>query len=117
MIAAVFFFQAEDGIRDVAVTGVQTCALPIFGVADVSGARNPDYLIVELTLWCVTVSRAAGNRTSGEQCPLGLFRAARELLQTPFRRRQNSPFACKPSLCGSGHRAERDQALLHDGER
>src|SRR6266436_8922968 len=26
-----FFFQAEDGIRDVAVTGVQTCALPIYG--------------------------------------------------------------------------------------
>src|SRR5690349_24771943 len=27
----VFFFQAEDGIRDLYVTGVQTCALPIFG--------------------------------------------------------------------------------------
>src|SRR5207248_8733885 len=27
-----FFFQAEDGIRDRTVTGVQTCALPIFGV-------------------------------------------------------------------------------------
>src|SRR2546429_5882849 len=27
-----FFFQAEDGIRDVAVTGVQTCALPIYRV-------------------------------------------------------------------------------------
>src|SRR2546429_9921500 len=26
-----FFLQAEDGIRDVAVTGVQTCALPISG--------------------------------------------------------------------------------------
>ena len=26
----VFFFQAEDGIRDVAVTGVQTCVLPIY---------------------------------------------------------------------------------------
>src|SRR5690606_13168428 len=26
----VFFFQAEDGIRDFHVTGVQTCALPIF---------------------------------------------------------------------------------------
>src|SRR5207245_7902721 len=25
-----FFFQAEDGIRDATVTGVQTCALPIF---------------------------------------------------------------------------------------
>src|SRR5439155_8940201 len=30
-----FFFQAEDGIRDGHVTGVQTCALPIFG--DVQG--------------------------------------------------------------------------------
>src|SRR3712207_3544743 len=28
--AFVFFFQAEDGIRDIGVTGVQTCALPIF---------------------------------------------------------------------------------------
>src|SRR5688572_31833445 len=27
--AGVFFFQAEDGIRDLTVTGVQTCALPI----------------------------------------------------------------------------------------
>src|SRR5690606_40486971 len=26
----IFFFQAEDGIRDFHVTGVQTCALPIF---------------------------------------------------------------------------------------
>src|SRR2546422_3205520 len=33
-----FFFQAEDGIRDVAVTGVQTCALPIYGVEGVKGA-------------------------------------------------------------------------------
>src|SRR3712207_8864459 len=28
-IVCVFFFQAEDGIRDIGVTGVQTCALPI----------------------------------------------------------------------------------------
>src|SRR3712207_8267853 len=25
-----FFFQAEDGIRDIGVTGVQTCALPLY---------------------------------------------------------------------------------------
>src|SRR5947209_20398795 len=31
MMYSVFFFQAEDGIRDIGVTGVQTCALPIFG--------------------------------------------------------------------------------------
>src|SRR6266850_4300049 len=30
MILVVFFFQAEDGIRDYKVTGVQTCALPIY---------------------------------------------------------------------------------------
>src|SRR2546428_10617624 len=29
-VGVVFFFQAEDGIRDLIVTGVQTCALPIF---------------------------------------------------------------------------------------
>src|SRR2546422_10376045 len=34
-----FFFQAEDGIRDVAVTGVQTCALPISSAAAVSSFR------------------------------------------------------------------------------
>src|SRR3712207_7698715 len=28
-VLSVFFFQAEDGIRDIGVTGVQTCALPI----------------------------------------------------------------------------------------
>src|SRR5215203_4762259 len=28
-----FFFQAEDGIRDIGVTGVQTCALPIYSQA------------------------------------------------------------------------------------
>src|SRR5258708_11330914 len=30
LTADFFFFQAEDGIRDDLVTGVQTCALPIF---------------------------------------------------------------------------------------
>src|SRR2546425_349309 len=36
-----FFFQAEDGIRDKLVTGVQTCALPISGVL-IFGARTAD---------------------------------------------------------------------------
>src|SRR5947209_19767360 len=29
LLSQIFFFQAEDGIRDIGVTGVQTCALPI----------------------------------------------------------------------------------------
>src|SRR5207247_8447049 len=33
-LATCFFFQAEDGIRDPLVTGVQTCALPICLVSD-----------------------------------------------------------------------------------
>src|SRR3712207_6964668 len=35
-----FFFQAEDGIRDIGVTGVQTCALPIFGHVPVCVAKT-----------------------------------------------------------------------------
>src|SRR5204862_6009367 len=31
-----FFFQAEDGIRDLYVTGVQTCALPIYAIGAVA---------------------------------------------------------------------------------
>src|SRR5256886_11902470 len=35
-----FFFQAEDGIRDLTVTGVQTCALPIFFVCSLVEVRG-----------------------------------------------------------------------------
>src|SRR3712207_9069505 len=38
MLLFFFFFQAEDGIRDIGVTGVQTCALPIWRV----GRRRPE---------------------------------------------------------------------------
>src|SRR5258708_38146566 len=37
MSAKCFFFQAEDGIRDDLVTGVQTCALPIYIIEDGPG--------------------------------------------------------------------------------
>ena len=41
-----FFFQAEDGIRDVAVTGVQTCALPIYNVEiGRGGCTNPESIV------------------------------------------------------------------------
>ena len=33
MLFFFFFFQAEDGIRDIGVTGVQTCALPIYFIS------------------------------------------------------------------------------------
>src|SRR2546430_6309261 len=37
-----FFFQAEDGIRDLTVTGVQTCALPICSQSGSPSSRWPD---------------------------------------------------------------------------
>src|SRR5688572_27666411 len=54
-----FFFQAEDGIRDLTVTGVQTCALPIFALfglyqaifmANAGGAWDNAKKIVETEL-------------------------------------------------------------------
>src|SRR2546430_8892411 len=53
-----FFFQAEDGIRDLTVTGVQTCALPIF----VESAALPE---AACTVWSnlVGVARLAAGET------------------------------------------------------
>src|SRR2546422_2217767 len=49
-LSSFFFFQAEDGIRDVAVTGVQTCALPISIRRQLHGRRIGEMLhpVVEL---------------------------------------------------------------------
>ena len=44
---AVFFFQAEDGIRDRDVTGVQTCALPIY---EPTAGMTPDELNRMITI-------------------------------------------------------------------
>src|SRR5215510_15742572 len=57
-----FFFQAEDGIRDGHVTGVQTCALPI------SPGRQAGYHIHSLDQLSVVVEDAdqAGQELGGE---------------------------------------------------
>src|SRR3712207_8068051 len=52
-----FFFQAEDGIRDIGVTGVQTCALPICRGAHQT-TRD-----VGVKRWC-RVSHGANNQKS-----------------------------------------------------
>src|SRR5699024_11576740 len=41
-----FFFQAEDGIRDRNVTGVQTCALPICSIAGISHDQRLQLLLI-----------------------------------------------------------------------
>src|SRR2546430_3997894 len=71
----VFFFQAEDGIRDLTVTGVQTCALPIFAAADHVRDRRrrgggPDFggagaPLQDLCLHLVGCDGRAGGRPGG----------------------------------------------------
>src|SRR2546430_3315020 len=71
-----FFFQAEDGIRDLTVTGVQTCALPIFSNIVPSPSflflclRRPDSFAVAGTL----VSRRAAVPNAALAHPKGPFR-------------------------------------------
>src|SRR5437016_10518821 len=48
-MAHVFFFQAEDGIRDWSVTGVQTCALPISLGKVQARAKATDWLAIRAT--------------------------------------------------------------------
>src|SRR5207244_6194076 len=45
-----FFFQAEDGIRDDLVTGVQTCALPILSCFMVAGFNRLESLLTALVI-------------------------------------------------------------------
>src|SRR5436190_23182278 len=45
-----FFFQAEDGIRDHCVTGVQTCALPIFESIGGFGGGAATYQLMDSTI-------------------------------------------------------------------
>src|SRR2546421_4729840 len=58
-----FFFQAEDGIRDLIVTGVQTCALPI-SAPPVEGAAN--LALVRLLAQTLGVSPGAVEIISGK---------------------------------------------------
>src|SRR5206468_5546767 len=61
-----FFFQAEDGIRDLIVTGVQTCALPIW-----EGARHSRReRIVSPALRALVAQHAQAN-----EVPFGLAHA------------------------------------------
>src|SRR6266481_4094548 len=64
MFLLFFFFQAEDGIRDGTVTGVQTCSLPIFSVATGSGCAPSDDVPAGLKRAGTLIALATANRGS-----------------------------------------------------
>src|SRR2546430_13150110 len=61
--AVFFFFQAEDGIRDLTVTGVQTCALPIYDHGHIIQNQNfhPQYTIPLTPHSCSEMHGTAGT--------------------------------------------------------
>src|SRR5207302_3307517 len=74
-----FFFQAEDGIRDFHVTGVQTCALPIFGLtsmetrlrtisATTTGCEQIPGAPEQFTLMPMTSDGRSEERRVGKEC-------------------------------------------------
>src|SRR6266498_5826594 len=76
-MSCVFFFQAEDGIRDADVTGVQTCALPISALP-AGVPREPPYT--------QRLDEAVGAALAGGVAPP----LVEELVQQGIRRRQRS---------------------------
>src|SRR5690606_40442926 len=74
-----FFFQAEDGIRDFHVTGVQTCALPISARGRTPPRAFPPGLPAGPPRW-----NRAGRTGTGclvlSKCAAGLVRRSRLLL-------------------------------------
>ena len=69
-----FFFQAEDGIRDDLVTGVQTCALPISRNDEPSRASRPfdagrdGFVMAEGAGILVLESLRSEERRVGKEC-------------------------------------------------
>src|SRR5205823_8197855 len=71
LICFFFFFQAEDGIRDKLVTGVQTCALPISADSweHGSGASlGPEHGIVQCSHESAAGSRSRPKYLVGRSC-------------------------------------------------
>src|SRR3989475_11433852 len=86
----VFFFQAEDGIRDLTVTGVQTCALPIAlrdpthrhprcGLARAGALEDVAHVAV-VVLERAGEVRVAGPRPRDRQIRVAVLGAGRHLL-------------------------------------
>src|SRR5207244_5315707 len=107
----VFFFPAEDGIRDDLVTGVQTCALPIF-VGDSRQESFPDSLA--LNPGSPEVS-TPGNR---EKTPAGCRPRAgwQRLLLHPVCASQIGRASCRERVCVSSG-AQPVTEMAHGVER
>src|SRR4249919_1097884 len=87
-LEASFFFQAEDGIRDFHVTGVQTCALPISLAASAGGQARSSPRIAPRSMvtvsWVVTAS-SKGAESSTRLTPTSPTRRANSVVTRKIR--------------------------------
>src|SRR5258708_27249850 len=67
-----FFFQAEDGIRDDLVIGVQTCALPISADCDSVDEKSSQRIVLSVC-FCLAKARSAQRRREDEEPGVVLF--------------------------------------------
>src|SRR5699024_12089520 len=67
-LCLIFFFQAEDGIRDRNVTGVQTCALPIYSVCRFISLWRPAHDRGGLALGGTQGPKRSEERRVGKEC-------------------------------------------------
>src|ERR1022692_4499506 len=106
-----FFFQAEDGIRDYKVTGVQTCALPIWceHVGKLCGIDREGAVAAVISGPALTSSdRAAGVRFSPERSACGTCgspRGCRSTILPAPSNRENPP---------AGSNGDNPALLRHD---
>src|SRR6202011_6392521 len=63
-----FFFQAEDGIRDTSVTGVQTCALPILRGAGLRPRAHSSVAAARAAVHGRNAHGRSEERRVGEEC-------------------------------------------------
>src|SRR5258707_413036 len=76
ILSFVFFFQAEDGIRDIGVTGVQTCALPIFSSPSIySGVASGSWTVAKRCLGAINWKKSRITPSRG-RTPIEIGRAS-----------------------------------------
>src|SRR5260370_32593930 len=89
-----FFFQAEDGIRDSSVTGVQTCALPI---SKQRKCKKRGTNIEQLDVWNSPDECLAELGTGKETV------AMNDSVVEPFEKNESASHYDQPNGCGDEH--------------
>src|SRR5206468_6751298 len=102
-----FFFQAEDGIRDLIVTGVQTCALPIYYLLTVGDDAHP---VLRHTLADEIIHRRLGPALAERQVVL----VGASLVAVALDEHQHRAVALQPRRVGVEHlRIDRKSTRLN----